>query len=204
VETQVVLFMVGEAARLMIAAVLALAAYHAMREWAVFGGIVEQYHLAPRRLAQLAARILPPLELVAAVLLVVPVAGRAGAALGLGLMALFTTAITINLARGRVSIDCGCGGATGQKLSIGLVVRNLLIMLGLVLAWGTPQWAPGDAATAIGTMTPGAILNADGAIPAMVIGVGGASLTLTVLYFAANQLMTNFQALRMPGARTLQ
>lgn len=183
-ETQVVLFMVGEAARLMIAAVLALAAYHAMREWAVFGGIVEQYRLAPRRLAQLAARILPPLELVAAVLLVVPVAGRAGAALGLGLMALFTTAITINLARGRVSIDCGCGGATGQKLSIGLVVRNLLMMLGLVLAWGAPQWAPGHAA--------------------MVIGVGGASLTLTVLYFAANQLMTNFQALRTPGARTLQ
>jgi len=99
-------------------------------------------------------------------------------------MALFTTAIAINLARGRVSIDCGCGGATGQKLSIGLVVRNLLMMLGLVLAWRAPQWAPGAAAT--------------------VIGVGGASLTLTVLYFAANQLMTNFQALRTPGARTLQ
>jgi hypothetical protein len=184
VETQVVLFMVGEAARLMIAAVFALAAYHAMREWAVFGGIVEQYRLAPRRLARLAAWILPPLELVAAAFLVVPVTGRAGAALGLGLMALFTVAIAVNLARGRGSIDCGCGGASGQKLSIGLVVRNLLMMSGLVLAWTAPQWGPVDGATTI--------------------GIGGASLTLTVLYFAANQLMTNFQALHMPGARTLQ
>jgi hypothetical protein len=194
VETQVVLFMVGEAVRLMIAAVLALAAYHAMREWAVFGSIVEQYGLAPRRLAQLAAWILPPLELVAAVLLVVPVTGRVGAALALGLMALFTTAITINLARGRVSIDCGCGGASGQKLSIGLVVRNLLMMTGLVLAWTAPQWDPVDGDGTLDAMTLGA----------MTLGIGGASLTLTVLYFVANQLMTNFQALRMPGAGTFQ
>jgi len=58
VETQVVLFMVGEAARLTIATVFALAAFHAMREWAIFGGIVEQYRLAPPRLSQFAARIL--------------------------------------------------------------------------------------------------------------------------------------------------
>jgi hypothetical protein len=199
VETQVVLYTVGEAARLMIASVLALAAYHAMREWAVFGGIVEQYRLAPRRLAQLAARILPPLELVAAVLLVVPMTGRTGAALALGLMALFTVAITINLARGRVSIDCGCGGASGQKLSIGLVVRNVLVMLGLVLAWTAPQWGPANSDMTRGDTTPGAL-----SIAATVIGVGGASLTLTILYFAANQLMTNFQALRTPGAGALQ
>jgi hypothetical protein len=113
--------------------------------------------------------------------------------LGLTLLALFTVAITVNLARGRVLIDCGCGGASGQKLSRGLVVRNFLMMLGLALAWAAPQWlAEGDRST--GPMTIGA----------MVIGVGGASLALTVLYFAANQLMTNFQALRTLGTRTLR
>jgi hypothetical protein len=192
VETQVVLFMVGEAARLTIATVFALAAFHAMREWAIFGGIVEQYRLAPPRLSQIAARILPPLEAVAAICLVLPPAGRVGAVLGLTLLALFTVAITVNLARGCELIDCGCGGASGQKLSRGLVVRNLLMMLGLALAWAAPQGlADGDPST--GPMTIGA----------MVIGVGGASMTLTVLYFTANQLMTNFQALHTPGTRTL-
>ena len=68
------------------------------------------------------------------------------------------------------------------------------MMSGLVLAWTAPQWDPVDGGGALDTMTLGA----------MTLGIGGASLTLTVLYFAANQLMTNFQALRMPGARTLQ
>jgi hypothetical protein len=182
VETQVSLFMVGEAVRLTIAAVFALAAYHAMRGWAVFGGIVEQYHVAPRWLAQLAAWILPPLQSVVAVCLVLPATSRVGAALGMALLALFTVAITINVVRGRVSIDCGCGGATGQKLSRALVVRNLLMMLGLASAWAAPNWGLVDGGTAIGII--------------------GASVTLTVLYFAANQLMTNFQALRTPGTRT--
>lgn len=182
-QTQVALFMVGEAARLTIAAVFALAAYHAMREWTLFGGIVEQYRLAPRRLSQLTAWIVPPLESVAAVCLVWPATGRLGAILGLGLMALFTLAIVLNLARGRESIDCGCGGASGQKLSRGLVVRNFLIVLGLVIAWAAPQRGLVDSATTIGVI--------------------GASAALTVLYLAANQLMTNFQALRAPGSRSL-
>ncbi len=193
------LFMVGEAVRLMIAAVFALAAYHAMREWAVFGGIVERYRIVPGQLARIMSRILPPLELVAAVFLLVPMIGRTGAALGLGLMTLFTVAISVNLVRGRVSIDCGCGGASGQKLSVGLVVRNLLMMLGLVLAWAAPQLGRANGDMTIGDVVPGATT-----IGALTIGIGGASLTLLVLYFVADQLMTNFQALRAPGARVIQ
>jgi hypothetical protein len=174
--------MVGEVARLTIAAVFALAAYHAIREWTLFGGIVEQYRVAPRWLAQFAAWVLPPLEYLTAVCLVVPATGRVGAVAGLFLMLLFTAAIAVNLGRGRVSIDCGCGGATGQKLSSGLIVRNLLMVLGLVVAWIAPQHGSVDVATAI--------------------GVTGAALSLTVLYFAANQLMTNFQAMRALGWST--
>jgi Methylamine utilisation protein MauE len=183
VDSQVLLFMVGEALRLGLATVFVLAAYHAMRVWTLFGGIVEQYRVAPRWLARLAARILPPLELVVAVCLVLPATSRVGATLGMGLLALFTVAIAINVARGRVSIDCGCGGANGQKLSRALVVRNLIMMLGLALAWAAPDRGFIDAATAIGIM--------------------GLAVTLTVLYFAANQLMTNFQASHPPGTRTL-
>lgn len=175
------LFMLGEVARLTIAVIFALAAFHAMRGWAVFGGIVEQYRIAPRWLARIAARFLPPLELAAAALLL-PRTSSAGAVLGLCLMALFTVAITVNLARGRVSIDCGCGGASGQQLSSGLVLRNLVVTVGLVVAWLAPPSGVVDGVTTIAVI--------------------GASLALIALYFAANQLMTNFQALGALNSRS--
>jgi hypothetical protein len=167
-------FMLGEVARLTIAVIFALAAFHAMREWAVFDGVVAQYRIAPHWLAPIAARILPPLELAAAAALLLPTTSSVGAALGLCLMALFTGAITVNLTRGRVSIDCGCGGASGQKLSAGLVLRNLAVMFGLAVALAAPPEGVVDGVTTIGVI--------------------GASLALIALYFAANQLMTNFQA----------
>jgi hypothetical protein len=182
VDYAVSLFMVGEVARLTIAVIFAFAAFHALREWAVFGGIVEQYRIAPRWLARIAARILPPLELAAAAALVLPRTSSAGAVLGLCLMALFTVAITINLVRGRVSIDCGCGGASGQRLSPGLVLRNLVVAFGLVVAWLAPPNGVVDGVTTIGVI--------------------GASLALIALYFAANQLMTNFQALGALSSRS--
>jgi hypothetical protein len=181
VDYAVSFFMLGEVARLTIAVIFALAAFHAMRGWAVFGVIVEQYRIAPRRLALIAARILPPLELAAAAALVLPRTCSGGAVLGLCLMVLFTVAITVNLARGRVSIDCGCGGASGQQLSPGLVLRNLVVSFGLVVAWVAPPTGVVDGVATIGVI--------------------GASLALIALYFAANQLMTNFQALGALGSR---
>jgi hypothetical protein len=175
-------FMLGAVARLTIAVIFALAAFLAMREWTVFGGIVEQYRIAPRWLALLAARILPPVELAAAAALMLPMTSSAGAVLGLCLMALFTAAISVNLARGRVSIDCGCGGASGQKLSIGLVLRNLVVMFGLIVALSAPPEGAADSATAIGVIS--------------------ASLALIALYFATNQLMTNFQAFNALNSRS--
>ena len=176
------LFMPGEVARLTLAAIFALAAIHALREWTVFGGIVEQYLIAPRRLAMIAARILPPLELAAAAALLLPMTSRVGALLGLCLMALFTGAIIVNIARGRVSIDCGCGGASGQKLSTGLVLRNVGLMVGLAIAWVAPSRGAIDGVTAIGVIC--------------------ASLALIALYFAINQLMTNFQTFGAMSSRS--
>jgi Methylamine utilisation protein MauE len=175
-------FMLGEVARLTIAVIFALAAFHAMREWTAFDGIVEQYRIVPPRLARIFARILPPLELTAAATLMLPMAGRAGAMLGLSLMAMFTTAIALNLARGRASIDCGCGGASGQKLSRGLVLRNLVVMAGLTLALAAPLGGVVDGVTAIAVIC--------------------ASLALIALYFAANQLMTNFQTFNPLNSRS--
>jgi Methylamine utilisation protein MauE len=176
-------FMVGEIARGTLAAIFGLAAIHAMREWAVFGAIVEEYRLVPRPLALIAARILPPLELIVAAALLLPTASRIGAVLGFCLMLLFTAAIIVNIARGRVSIDCGCGGAAGQRLSAGLVLRNVGILLILATACMAPARGAIDATSAI--------------------GMAGACLALVGLYFAANQLMKNSQALNEMSSRSL-
>jgi hypothetical protein len=180
-DDQAASFMLGEVSRLTVAAIFALAAIHAMRDWTVFAGIVERYRIAPRWLSVIAARTVPPLELAAAAALLVP--SRAGAALGLCLMASFTAAIVLNIARGRVSIDCGCGGVSGQTLSKGLVLRNAGIMAGLVVAWGTPTRATIGGISAIGVLC--------------------ASAALIALYFAANQLMRNFQQFGVPSSRSL-
>jgi hypothetical protein len=45
-DYQAASFMLGEVARLTVAAIFALAAIHAMRDWTVFAGIVE--HTASR------------------------------------------------------------------------------------------------------------------------------------------------------------
>jgi hypothetical protein len=174
-DAQTTLFMLSATVRLAVAVIFALAAVQSLRNAAEFTGIVEQYRIAPRWLVSAAARLLPPLELAAAAALLVPVTSHAGGVLGLCLTTLFTGAIAVNLARGRTFIDCGCGGASGQRLSGGLVLRNLTLMAGLVMVVVAPPTGPVDGWTAI--------------------SVTGASLTLIVTYFAANQLMTNRQTL---------
>jgi uncharacterized membrane protein len=172
-DYQIASFMVGEVARVTVAAIFGLAAIHVMQEWTAFGTIVEGYRIVPRPLSMIAAAILPPLELTVATALLLPTTSRIGAMLGFCLMALFTGAITVNIARGRVSIDCGCGGAAGQMLSAGLVLRNLVVILGLAIGCMAPPRGAFDVASTVGTV--------------------GASVALIALYFAVGQLMKNSQ-----------
>jgi hypothetical protein len=165
----------GDVCRLAMAAIFLQACVHALRDWPAYAAIVENYRLLTPGLARAAARALPPAELAAAVLLLTPPLTFAGPLLGLLLMGAFTVAVWVNVARGRVRIDCGCGGATGQQLSRGLVARNLLLCGLLAVAMLAPLPAPIDAAFAAGVL--------------------GAAGFLVLLYFAANQLMANAQAL---------
>ena len=91
--------------------------------------MIANYRLLPRWLVAPATALLPPVELIAAALLltglVMPWAGLACIAL----LALFATAMAINLHRGRAAIDCGCGQSSlKQNLSWSLVTRNVLLM----------------------------------------------------------------------------
>jgi hypothetical protein len=164
-------FMLGGVARLAMATIFAAAAVHSMRDWPSYTAIVVNYRILKRPFALMAAWLLPPLQLVAAILLVA--GASAGALLGLALMAVFIAAVAINVARGRVGIDCGCGGAAGQQLSWSLVVRNAVLSLLLLGGLVAPTHGQFDAAT--------------------LVGMAGSTLCLIVTYFTANQLLANRQ-----------
>jgi hypothetical protein len=120
---------------LLLVVVFGAAALAKLRELDAFQGVVEQYRLLPGVLVRPFARILPVVELGAALALLPPASRPLAAATLIGLLVLFAAAMAINLARGRSDIDCGCFiGVQKQRISWALVVRNLVLAsFGLML-----------------------------------------------------------------------
>ena len=105
-----------------------------------FALVVFRYHLLPDSLINLAALLLPWLEIVAALALLQPAWRRPGALWLVGLLGLATAAIAISLARG-LDIDCGCFTLTPghSPISLWLIVRNfMLIALTVWAGWSKP------------------------------------------------------------------
>jgi hypothetical protein len=110
------------------ALLLASAAWHKLRDFEDFRGVLADYRLLPASLVPAAAALVVVLECALGVgLLAIPRAGLGAA----GLLAGYALAIGANLARGRRHIDCGCGGGR-QPLSGWLVARNLVVSAALV------------------------------------------------------------------------
>jgi hypothetical protein len=174
-------FLLGGVCRVGMAAIFAQSAWHALRAPSLHEAAVAGYDLLPHWAVPAAARGLPLLSAAAAVLLLWPVSAMTGSVLGLALLTVFTAAIAINLRRGRIEIDCGCGGAAGQMISPGLVARNLLLLCVLGTALALPVSGGLDAASVT-----------------VLLGGGGG---IAALYFTASQLLANAAALRAGDAR---
>jgi uncharacterized membrane protein len=135
-----------------------------------FRAAVESYRLVPEAMAAVLGWIVSVLELAGAIGLVVAPTRGAGALLLLALIAAFTGAIALNLARGRRDLDCGCfGPLLRQPLSGWLIARNGLLAF-LVLA----AFTPGDARplTSLDYLT-----------------IAAAAAAMVILYGAANYLL---------------
>jgi hypothetical protein len=107
-----------------------------LRDVEMFEGSLANYRLASRWMEKPLAYLLPAIEFAAAAGLLLAPTRVMAAAMLLALLAIFTGAIAINLARGRSNIDCGCfGPALRQQLSAWLLVRNaiLVIVAGVVI-----------------------------------------------------------------------
>jgi hypothetical protein len=121
------------ASALAIAVLLASAATHKLRAPARFAKQLADYQLLPDALVRPAARVIPLLELAIAFALLVPVSRSWAALTAAGLIALYASAIGINLWRGRRDIDCGCAGPDqAQPLRPVLLLRNSMLV-GLAL-----------------------------------------------------------------------
>lgn len=134
------------ALRAALALLLARTAVHKLRDRGGFRDAVAGYDLLPAAALPAAVRALPALELAAAAMLVVTTTARPGAGLAAFLLALYTVAIALSLARGRRDLACGCGGPAGElSVSPALLVRNGILLAvaaacGATAATRSPGW----------------------------------------------------------------
>lgn len=141
-----------------------------LRDLELFRYAVDNYGLLGSRAAAVFAPLFAGGELLAGIALIFETTRGLGMLLGLAVMALATGAVAISLLRGRDRIDCGCGSG-GQRISWGLVARNLAL------------------AAAIGLAAADELPRALGAVD--YFSVAGAILALLALYACVNQLLAN-------------
>ena len=123
--------------RLSLASLFAGAAAHKLREPRAFVATLRNYRLLPDWLAAPSAVALLVAESGVAVSLLVTTSAGAGAATVL--LALYSAAIAVNLARGRRDIDCGClGPRRRQTLSEWLLLRNAVVGAAALLLLAAP------------------------------------------------------------------
>jgi uncharacterized membrane protein len=155
-----------------LAAVFGASAIFKLIDLGEFRAAVENYRILAESFEGAAAIAIPLAEIAGAAGLLIPRTHLASAVLLTLMLALFTTAIVVNLVRGRLYIDCGCfGPALRQPLSWWLPARNIALT-GLIAVAALP--AGGRILTALDLAT---------------VFLGAA--TIIVLYAGANYLLAN-------------
>lgn len=121
------------AGRICVGLVFLLAATHKAMHWRILPGVIGNYRLLPRWMNWPAAALLPPAELILAILLLSAQLWPWPSVAAMLLLVLFATAMAINIRHGREYIDCGCGETfLRQTLNWALVLRNGLLVALLV------------------------------------------------------------------------
>lgn len=113
-----------------------------------FEGVLADYRLVPPVILPVAARLLPALELIAALLLLVPATRWTGGLMAAGLLAIYAAVMAYTLSQGRRLIDCGCGDEP-EPLSVWLVLRNLVLAAVVLVAVNAPGAGTGGLWTEV-------------------------------------------------------
>lgn len=118
----------AEAGRICVGLVFVLAAAQKLLHWRLLPGVIGNYRLLPTRAVGPVTALLPPLEMLLAISLLSGQFKPWSAAATVAVLMVFAAAIAVNVARGRIRIDCGCGqNFLVQHLSWALVARNFML-----------------------------------------------------------------------------
>ena len=109
----------------LLAGILAVALSHKLRAWPRFKAALAAYQIVPAALVGVAGWIVAMTEAMALVLVLIW--HPSGATLAAVLLATYGAAIAVNVVRGRMHIDCGCGDEP-VPVSWALVLRNMCLM----------------------------------------------------------------------------
>ena len=116
-------------ASLFIAWIFVSASWHKLKSIAQMVSIVNNYRVMPFTVSGSFVIAVAGVEMIVALLLVVPGSRQLGALLSAILLFIYAAAIGINLVRGRVDFNCGCSGQSARKnIDSSLVWRNTVLI----------------------------------------------------------------------------
>jgi hypothetical protein len=148
--------------RCLLALLFASAAWHKLSDLAAFRIVLHDYQVLPLALVTPATAIVIATELGLAATLPWAPSAPTAAWVAIALLGVYATAIGINLARGRRTLDCGCApSAYRQPLSEWLLVRNaaLILVASITLLPVTPRpWTGVDWLTLAGAVATGTMI----------------------------------------------
>ena len=121
-----------------VALIFLRAVYHKTSEFTEFTGFVADYRILPETLVRPASFGLVAAEAAVVLGTVVPGGLPFAMALGAALFLAYTVGIGINVARGRTTIECGCGGAP-QAVGPALLWRNGILATAALVAAALPS-----------------------------------------------------------------
>ncbi|MDB5060076.1 MAG: DoxX family protein [Chloroflexi bacterium] len=111
-----------------LAVIFAVSAVPKIRHPKGFVVAVLAYHVLPPRLGRLYARLIPPLELLAAFLLASGTSLRIAAIIAASTLGTFIVAVGLNVVRGR-DLDCHCfGRGVRRRIGWGLVLQDAALL----------------------------------------------------------------------------
>ncbi|MDI6734938.1 MAG: MauE/DoxX family redox-associated membrane protein [bacterium] len=94
-----------------------------------FAKIISNYNLLPDFAINLLAIVLPWIEFVAGLLLISGLQNKSSSFIILGLLTVFTLAISIALLRG-LDIECGCFGSNrGRVIALPILIEDIFLFL---------------------------------------------------------------------------
>ena len=146
---------IAGALRVLLSLLFAAAVAHKLADLAAFRIVLHDYHVLPRSLVTPATGLVVATEAWLALAFLVPSWSAAAPRVAIALLAIYSTGISLNLLRGRHTLECGCApSAYRQPLSAWLVARNVVLMGGAaatMLPSSARELAWLDAVTFVGT-----------------------------------------------------